>query len=196
MNVKLVLYLRLPYRCWISRGPCSVWRTQLLPTYIHPYIHTCMHNSVFMKIIHKTCRDDQFIEAGRKAYIDSTVLYSLYVFMHVCMYVCRRVYFSLLQNSIELFPALNHPPSHCPHKRTRNLHTPMLFHIHYSVDTLNTYIHILHTWISDKNKVKNLVLIICMHVCMCILYVCMYVCCVHHGPTSFSSRYWRGFFGR
>ncbi len=29
-----------------------------------------MHNSVFMKIIHKTCIDYQFIEAGRKAYID------------------------------------------------------------------------------------------------------------------------------
>ncbi len=39
-------------------------------TYIHPYIHTCMYKSVFMKIIHKTCIDYQFIEAGRKAYID------------------------------------------------------------------------------------------------------------------------------
>ena len=85
------------------------------------------------------------------------------------MHVCRRVYLRLLQDSIELFPALNHPLSHCPHKRTRNLHTPMLFHIHYSVDTLNTYIHILHTRISDKNKVKNLVVMICMHVCM---FVC------------------------
>jgi hypothetical protein len=82
------------------------------------------------------------------------------------MFVCRRVCLRLLQDSIELFPALNHPPSHCPHKRTRNLHTPMLFHIHYSVDSLNTYIHILHTRISDKNKVKNLVVMICMHACM------------------------------
>ncbi len=116
---------------------------------ITPFIHTCMHNSVFTKIIHKTCIDYQFIEAGRKAYIDimfityfTVCMYlCMFVCIYVCMHVCRGVYLTLLQDSIELFSALNHPASPLPsqaHPQPTYTHT-------FSHTIIRWYIKHIHT---------------------------------------------------
>ena len=105
----------------------------------------------------------------------STVLCSLYVCIYVCMYVCRRVYLRLSQDSIDLFPALNHPASPLlsqahPQPTYTHAYSHTLFrrYITHKHTNIHTYIHryILHTRFSDKNEVKNIVLMICMHVCI------------------------------
>ncbi len=135
-----------------------------------------------MKIIHKTCKDYQFIKSGRKACIDVmiityfTVQYCvvcMYVYMYACMYVgvfildSHRIALSYFQRWI-----IQQVP--CSHKRTRNLHTPMLIHIHYSVDILHTNIQTyIHTYI-DTYYIHGFLIKMKWRISFW-WYVCMYV---------------------